>query len=355
MKRRLELAAYTLGWALVRAAPEWLPRWFFRLVADVLWWRRPRGVRRLEANLRRVLASSGRPVEEAALRMLSRAGMRSYLRYWREVFRLPTTSAQTIVGGMRVRDEHYLRDAVASGRGVVLALPHMGNWDHAGAWLTATGVPFTTVAERLQPEELFDRFVAFRESLGMEVLPLTGGERSPYAVLRERLRSGGCICLLADRDLTSSGIDVAFFGDTARMPAGPAALALATGAVLLPVTLTYPALPHPALPHPALTPSDAPAHGDVPAHAGACSDPAHGVRWRGRVHPPVEAPAEGSRPAKVAVMTQQLADAFAEAIAEAPQDWHMLQRLWLSDLDPASVPPVRAPVRVDTAAGGARG
>ena len=113
---------------------------------------------------------------------------------------------------------------------MILSLPHMGNWDHAGAWLAGTGVPFTTVAERLKPESLFERFVEFRESLGMEVIPLTGGEQPPFKILAERLRSGGVLCLLADRDLTASGIEVEFFGSPARMPAGPAALAVDTGA-----------------------------------------------------------------------------------------------------------------------------
>jgi lauroyl/myristoyl acyltransferase len=133
----------------------------------------------------------------------------------------------------------------------------------------------------------------------MEVLALTGAERSPYGILRERLRDGGVVCLLADRDLTASGVEVSFFGEAARMPAGPAALALATGAALLPVTLTFPS-PR---------------------------------QWSLHVHPEICPPTEGQRGAKVSVMTQALADVFASAIADAPQDWHMLQRLWVADLD----------------------
>jgi KDO2-lipid IV(A) lauroyltransferase len=230
--------------------------------------------------------------------------MRSYFRYWYEVFRLPVIGSHELDQRSTVVQWDVLERVRASGRGAVLALPHMGNWDQAGAWLVGAGVPFTTVAERLEPAELFDRFVAFRESLGMEVLPLTGGQ-SPYGVLRERLRSGGVVCLLGDRDLTANGVEVTFFGETARMPAGPAALALATGAALLPVTLTYPS----------------------PRH------------WQLRIHDEVPVPTDGRRSEKVAVMTQQLADAFAEGIAAAPQDWHMLQRLWLADLDrvPAEV------------------
>jgi KDO2-lipid IV(A) lauroyltransferase len=306
--RRAMVVLYALGWAGIRMTPLSVIRPPSALIADIVWWRRPAVVDRLEVNLARVARATGR--DDADVRALSRQAMRSYARYWLEVFRLPAIPPERIVGEMEVTDEHLLRRALASGRGVVIALPHMGNWDHAGAWLVATGVPFTTVAERLDPEELFDRFVAFRESLGMEVLPLTGGDQQPFRVLQQRLRAGGCVCLVADRDLSASGVDVDFFGQTARMPAGPAALALSTGAVLLPVSVWYP------------------------------DDRKTG--WRGRIYPEVPVPADGTRPAKIAAMTQQLADAFADSIAEHPADWHMMQRLWLADLDPARAAAARA-------------
>ena len=293
---RLVDSAYAAGWAVVRGMPEAMARRQFDALADTAWARHGKGVRRLESNLRRVLGPHASAQE---LRRMSHLGMRSYFRYWCEVFQLPRLSTREIVARMHVVDEQRLRDAVAARRGMILVLPHMGNWDHAGAWLTATGVPFTTVAERLEPESLFARFVEFRESLGMEVIPLTGGERPPYDVLADRLRRGGVLCLLGDRDLTSTGVDVQFFGATARMPAGPAALAHDTGAALLPVTLWYP----------------------------------DRKRWAARIHPQIEVPAAGERVEKIRVMTQHVADAFAEGIAEHPQDWHMLQRVWVDDLD----------------------
>ena len=201
MKQRLVLAAYRLGWAALRRAPERLGTAVFVLIADIGWWHRGKGVRRLEHNLSRVVG----PLGDAALRSISRAGMRSYFRYWYELFRLPVLTGADLAARTTVVGFDTITAVRAEGRGVILALPHMGNWDQAGAWLVGHGVPFTTVAERLEPAELFDRFVAFRESLGMEVLALTGAERSPYAVLRERLRDGGVICLLADRDLTTAG------------------------------------------------------------------------------------------------------------------------------------------------------
>ncbi|MFJ2019874.1 phosphatidylinositol mannoside acyltransferase [Streptomyces nodosus] len=300
LKERLTDGLYGLGWSAVKTLPEPVATRLGRTVADLAWKRRGKGVQRLESNYARVVPDAS----PERLAELSRAGMRSYLRYWMESFRLPAWSADRVRNGFEAKDIHHLTDGLASGRGVVLALPHLANWDLAGAWVTtALETPFTTVAERLRPESLYDRFVAYREGLGMEVLPHTGG--SAFGTLARRLREGGLVCLVADRDLSSSGVEVDFFGETARMPAGPALLAQQTGALLLPVTLWY---------------DDSPV-------------------MRGRVHPPVEVPQSGTRAERTSLMTQALADAFAQGIAEHPEDWHMLQRLWLDDLDPAKAPP----------------
>ncbi|WP_414169741.1 phosphatidylinositol mannoside acyltransferase [Streptoverticillium reticulum] len=307
MREQLTDALYGLGWSTVRTLPEPVATVLGRQIADVAWRRRGKGVLRLESNLARVVPGAG-PEE---LARLSREGMRSYMRYWMESFRLPSWSKDRIRTGFDPEGVHHLEEALASGRGVVLALPHMGNYDLAGAWLTTRlGVPFTTVAERLKPETLYDRFVAYREGLGMEVLPHSGG--SAFGTLARRLRSGGVVCLVADRDLSSSGIEVSFFGEATKMPAGPAMLAVQTGALLLPVTLWY-------------------------------------DRTRvqkGRVHAPLEVPATGTRAEKAAMLTQEMADAFASGIAAHPQDWHMLQRLWLADLErPAEPRPDTSPAQ----------
>ena len=299
MRERIVAAGYTVAWATVAKAPPAVPRRAFQLLADGLTRRNGRTALQLAKNLRRVV---GPDVGADELGALTKAAMRSYLRYWLEVFRLPALSGETILSESLILGEDRLKAAYADSRGVILALPHMGNWDAAGAWCVHLDMPFTTVAERLRPESLFDRFVEFRESLGMEVLPLTGGSSTPYRTLRTRLESGGMLCLLADRDLTSSGIPVQFFGETAQLPAGPAALALDTDAVLLPVTLWYP------------------------------DDGSPG--WRGCVHEPVQPPQTGTRPERVAAMTQTLANVFAKAIAAHPTDWHMVQRVWQADLKP---------------------
>ncbi|MEU6552644.1 phosphatidylinositol mannoside acyltransferase [Streptomyces sp. NPDC046915] len=296
---RLTDALYGLGWGTVKKLPEPAAVRLGRGIADLAWKQRGKGVQRLESNYARVLPDA----TPERLAELSRAGMRSYLRYWMESFRLPAWSAERVKAGFDPKDLHHLTDGLASGRGVVLALPHLANWDLAGAWVTTKlQTPFTTVAERLKPESLYDRFVAYREGLGMEVLPHSGG--SAFGTLARRLRDGGLVCLVADRDLSASGVEVTFFGETARMPAGPSLLAQQTGALLMPVTLWY---------------DDSPV-------------------MRGRVHAPIEVPESGTRAEKASVMTQALADAFATGIADHPEDWHMLQRLWIKDLDPTRSP-----------------
>ncbi|MFC4533431.1 phosphatidylinositol mannoside acyltransferase [Sphaerisporangium dianthi] len=299
MTDRLVTWAFHLGWVLVPKLPEPVAAWAFRLLADFMWWRHGKLVRRLESNLARV---TGKDVADPSIRDLSRAGMRSYFRYWMEALRLPVIGKERILAGTNAIHGDRIFSTLESGRGIVLALPHMGNWDLSGAWLVHSGHTFTTVMERLKPESLYERFVAFRESLGMEVLPLTakgGGTAHAFGTLAQRLRAGRAVCLPAERDLTEKGIEVDFFDGRTRMVAGPALLAVQTGAALHPATIWF-----------------------------------EGDGWAIHIHEEIPVPAEGSRQEKVAVMTQSMARVFQEGIAEHPQDWHMLQRLWLDDLEP---------------------
>jgi len=317
VRERLVAWAYLLGWKVVCRVPRRLAELAFRLVADWVWWRRGRSVQQLEANLGRVVAWSAGQAAPATsvtdLKELSRRGMRSYLRYWLEVFRLPVIPDTEILGRMRsTGEEQTAFRNMAAGRGVIFALPHMGNWEHAGAWIVLRGAgKFTTVAERLRPESLYDRFVAFREGLGMEVLPHSGGA-SRFGVLARRLRDGGLVCLLCERDLTGGGIEVEFFGEPARMMGGAAALAVHTGAALMPVTLWY-----------------------------------DGPYWGAHIHPEIGVPTDGDRPGKVNAMTQQLARVFEAAIAEHPEDWHMLQKVFVAELDPELLARQRADDEAD--------
>ena len=298
MRERAVDGAFAAGWAAVRALPQPVASAAFAAVGELAARRDTRGVRRLRANLTRVVPPG------TDMDALVRRALRSYARYWMETFRLSRITPVTVGERTEVIGGDLLDKAVTSGRGVILALPHCGNWEAAGVWLLDHGQPLSTVAERLKPESLYERFVAYRESLGMEVLPLTGGERSPSDVLKDRLRKADrVVCLLADRDLTERGIDVEFFGATARMPAGPALLAATTRAALLPVGLWF-------------TPDG----------------------WGIRIHPEVPIAGTGRLRDKVTAATQEVADAFAADIALRPHDWHMLQRLWLSDLPGARLP-----------------
>ena len=297
MTNRLVDLGYAAGWRLVRALPESMAEALFRRAADATWRRGGRPVRQLAANLARVI---GGPPDDTMVR----DALRSYARYWMEAFRLPSLDRQTVVDTFRLHGRELIAEHLDVGRGVVLALPHSGNWDHAGAWAVAQGWPLTTVAERLRPESLFERFLAYRRSLGMEILPLTGGEQPPFEVLADRVQAGAAVPLLADRDLSARGVPVNFFGEPTRMPAGPAALAIRTGAPLFVATLWY---------EPGMT----------------C----------GRIDP-IEVAESGTEAERIAVTTQRIADTMAARIAEHPVDWHMLQRLWLADLseEPASSP-----------------
>lgn len=289
LSERLSAYAYLAGWKVVGALPEAAATGVFNWGADRAS-SRGAGMEVLRRNLIRVVGA------ENVDRALVRASVRSYARYWREAFRLPRIAGDEDViarinRGISGRD--YFEAALERGKGVVIALPHSGNWDMAGMWLVHNYQQFTTVAERLRPESLFDAFVDYRRRLGFEVLPLTGGHTPPYKRLREVLSAGGIVCLMGERDLTPHGVEVSFFGEKTTFPAGPAKLAVDTGAALLPVHSWF---------------------------TGTDADPGWGLK----ADPQVEV-------TTVEETTQRLADRFAVNIAAHPEDWHMLQPMWLAD------------------------
>ncbi len=271
-----------MGW-LPEAQAYSLMRW----TADQITKRNPIGVQRLRSNYLRVLPD----LTETQLQAVVKEGMRSYLRYWCDTFRLPTWSSKDIVSRTTVINDHYLRDALAAGTGAIVSLPHAGNWDLAGAFYCETGAPVVTVAEHLEPERLFTKFLAYRESLGMEVLDASA--RS-LALLSQRLRQGRLIALVADRDLSKNGVPVDFFGYPAKMPAGPALLSIQTGAPLLTAFVRY-------------------------------IDNGIEITFE----PAIEVPGTGSNSEKAALMIQESADRLARNLKQHLTDWHMLQRIWI--------------------------
>lgn len=302
------------AWRGAMRAPEPLVRAAMHVVAEVAWLRRGNGVRRLEANLARVRPGADR----AALRRLSRQGMRTYMRYYAEVFTLGGVGHDQIDARVRVEGLDHVRELFDGGQSVVAALAHQGNWDLAGAWAGRNLAPVTTVAERLEPAEVFEAFLALREGVGMTILPLDHGG-TVFRDLVRALRRGAFVPLLADRDLSASGVEVRLFGEPARVAAGPAALSVATGAPLLPVSIRHERL------------------------RGARRRAA-GARWGVvvRFHAPVTVPDDTPHDRRVATLTQAWVDVVAADIAEDPTHWHMLQRVFVADLDPDRLPTVEA-------------
>jgi KDO2-lipid IV(A) lauroyltransferase len=266
--------------------PEKSAYQLFDFVADRASAKNGKNFRRLESNLKRVVPE----LTEKQLGNLAKAGMRSYLRYWCDTFRSPDWDTKRIQSTVTVNDPELLLEPVRSKRGVVVALPHAGNWDHAGSYFCSQGIPLVTVVERLKPEKLFLKFLEYRQAIGMEALPLDG---RVMGTLASRLREGKLVALVADRDLSRSGIDVKFFDGTARMPAGPALLAIRTGADLITAYVSYTAL---------------------------------GIHIDFRK---VQIASGNSESERVAKTVQLCADNFAAGISEHPQDWHMLQRIWV--------------------------
>jgi KDO2-lipid IV(A) lauroyltransferase len=277
---------YFAAWRILR----WLPESFVYSkandLADYLVKKNGKSVTRKRSNLARTSPN----ITELDLDLLVYRGMRSALRYWCDVFRFPDWSKERILSTVTVNDESILMDAVAAGNGAIVTLPHCGNYDHAAAYFCARGARIVTVAEHLKPEKLFKKFMQYRADFGMESLPLDG---RVIPTLMQRIRSGSVIALAADRDLSKSGIDVNFFGGPARMPAGPALLAIRTGAPLISAYISY---------------TDAGIHIDLTV---------------------IEIPTQGSESERVAAVVQKSADQFAQGISKHPQDWHMMQRIWI--------------------------
>lgn len=288
LAERLSDFGYGAGWRLVRALPDPVAEALFDTGADLAA-RRRGGPQQLRRNLARVLDVAPDRVPDD----LIRRSTRSYARYWREAFRLPSMDLDATAAAIdsSIEGRENIEKALADGRGAILALPHSGNWDMAGVWCARTYGQFSTVAERLRPESLYRRFVDYREHLGFEVFPLSGGESPPFVELSARLRDNRIVALLGERDLARKGVPVTFFGEPTRLPAGPAKLAIETGAALLPVHCWF-------------------------TDGG----------WGFRIHEEIDVTGG------LTAATQALADRFAADIAEHPADWHMLQPLWLDDL-----------------------
>ena len=280
---------YLYTWKIIGFLPEKLAYKIANLVSDFTYLRNGRKVQRLRGNYKRVLPD----LSKSELSKLTKAGMRSYLRYWFDTFRLNKWSKERIISTTEVIRENLVRDPISTKQGCIIALPHAGNWDHAAAYFCSTGINLTAVVEKLKPEAIFKKFLDYRQSIGIE--PISHKEKT-IPLLTQRLNEGKLIALVADRDMSRNGIEVDFLGAVAKMPAGPAILAITTGAPLITAYIRY-------------------------------TD--KGIKLI--FDKTVEIPDSGSEDEKVRVVTQSMADNFAKHIKESPVDWHMLQRIWIDE------------------------
>ena len=281
--------AYLFAWRLVGALPEKLAYAIGRKISDYVYKKNGKGVKRLRSNYARVNPS----LSEIELNELTKDGMRSYLRYWIDTFRLNKWSKEKIIQSTTVENEHFLRDPINSKQGCLVVLPHAGNWDHAAAYFCSTGINLSTVAEKLKPEAIFLKFLAHRESIGIEVLHT---EQKVIPTLLERLNEGKLVALVADRDLSKNGVEVDFMNGTAKMPSGPARLILNSGAAFISAYITY---------------------------------TKKGIHIVFKEIGPK--PNSGTEDEKIIALTQLMADNFAQGIKATPVDWHMLQRIWIDE------------------------
>ncbi len=286
MKDYLVAQAYFAGWSLIRRAPQRVADSLFESIARRMHKRDGKSVKRLRSNLARVKPElSPDELDDLLGRALS-----SYMRYWKETFRSPDWSRDQILSTVTVSQEHLLLDPITQKRAVVVALPHAGNWDHAGSYFCLKGARLVTVAEVLKPRALFEKFLEYRQGIGMEVLPL---DSKAFPALLNRAQDGMLIALVADRDLSKSGIDVNFFDGVARMPAGPSIVAIRNNIPLVTAFVSY---------------------------------TASGIHVDLRE---VSIPDIADEEARIKATVQLCADNFAAGIAEHPEDWHMMQRIWV--------------------------
>jgi phosphatidylinositol dimannoside acyltransferase len=285
-------AGYRAAAALCCVLPEPIARrtgaiagWIWSLLSDE---RR----RLVEGHLRRVL---GEACPEDLLRRRAAKAFVSYGRYWVESFRLPREPVGLFEQRIELEGQEHLEGAVALGKGVVIAAPHLGSWDYGGAWLATRGWRPVVAVERVEPPQLFEWFRRLRQGLGMSVVAMGSGATTALALA---LREGRVLALLSDRDIGGRGVEVEFFGERTRLPGGPALLALRTGATLLAVA--------------------------------AYDADDRGIR-RIVARPPLALPTSGSLSERVADLTQSIAAELESLIRRAPEQWHLFVPNWPSE------------------------
>jgi KDO2-lipid IV(A) lauroyltransferase len=253
-------------------------------------------VAKLNAKRREVVRRNlARVVGPDVLEATIDEAFRSYARYWIEALRLPKPGLEEISRRTTVEGLEHLERYRVAGRGVLIVLPHVGSYDVAGAWIASLGWKIIAVAEELEPPELFEMFRDLRRGVGVEIVP--AGKGSTARALLSALRGGSAVGLVADRDISGSGIEVEFFGEKTLIPNGPAVLALRTGA---------------------------------PLAVGALFQ-RPGGRYHGVVLDPIDVEAGRAEPDRVRTLTEQVVARMEELIRREPGQWHLFQPNWPSD------------------------
>jgi len=299
VKDRATYLAYRAGASVAQALPEVVARPTARNIGRTLAFAL-RGRRQMvERHVQRV---HGTPLHGLALHHAVAKTFDSYARYWLESFQLPRRTFEEVDAHFSIDGLEHLDAALTKGSGAIVALPHLGGWEVGGFWLASRGYRFTVVVEPLEPPELFEWFAQYRRSLGMNIVAL--GPDAGAAVLRA-MKENQPVGLLCDRDLKGDGCEVEFFGEKTTLPAGPATLALRTGAPILPTAVYF--RPH---------------------------NGHHAV-----VKPPLPVERTGRLRDDVTRVTQMLAHALEELIRVAPEQWHLMQPNWPSDHAAAAAAP----------------
>lgn len=286
LQERSQVLGFKIAWSTFGYLPESLLTKFAAIAANRTFNKEGAGVNRLSFNLARV---TGLDVDSEANQMLTKQTLTSYMHYWMQMFALTKKSKTHIFQSVVMHNQQIFEDAVNSKNGVVLAVTHSGNWDLAGAYVALKYGGITTVAERLRPVELFDEFCKHRRARNIKILPHRGGAVPPSVVLATELKQGKLVGLVTDRDMSHHGVQVDFFGHAAKMPVGAAKLAIENSAVLIPAGVFF-----------------------------------EGSKTCIEFYPAVDLSS-----GNIEIVTQEIARVFETIIAKHPENWHMLQKIWL--------------------------
>jgi phosphatidylinositol dimannoside acyltransferase len=293
LRDRITVFQYCLMERAAMRWPERLGRGVFEAYTRTLHAAAPSVRRTVAGNLARVL---GRPADSDLVVAAVREAFHLYGRYWYDTFRVRVMPPEEINKRFVIDGLANIDRALEAGRGAILALPHMGNWDVAGRFMSVNGYRLAAVAEQLRPRRIFDQFIRHREALGMRIVPLTEDKRAGLQ-LAELLADNWLVALVADRDLGGRGVDVEMFGATRKLPAGPALLSIRTGSPLM-----------------------------------ACPVYTTDDGWFCRIPEPLQMELTGDTRADVTALTTVLARHFERDIAAKPVDWHMFQPGWPQEM-----------------------